>query len=139
MNGAEFSYPVLRWLLKGWFFASSALFLYFFWSDVFEVRVFILLWAIFSFVLGVYVAPAIRIDSESLDVKYLWRYRAIPWRRVLAAEQTVFGAQILTADSNWAYRVVGYQVPMPGAAELVAAVRAMRASSVKTAGEGDEA
>lgn len=102
---------------------SAGLFLYLFWIDLFVHRWFILLWSFFSLGLGAYVAPAIRIDRRALGVKYLWRYRAIPWSRVVEVQRTVFGAQILTAESHWAYRVVGYQFPMPHVRELVAAIR----------------
>lgn len=119
----EFSYPVTRWLLKGWFFSSAAAFLYLFWIDVFVHRWFILLWSFFSLGLGAYVAPAIRVGPRTLGVKYLWRYRSIPWERVLQVQRTFLGAQILTLEPNWAYRVVGYQYPMPGVRDLVRAVR----------------
>jgi hypothetical protein len=132
----EFAYPVVRWLLKGWFFGSAVLFLYLFSIDVFVHRWFILLWSLFSVGLGAYVAPAIRVGPKSLGVKYLWRYRRIPWDRVLDVQRTVFGVQILTTEPNWAYRVVGYQRPMPAVSELVTAVRqAMRRSAT---GEGSE-
>jgi hypothetical protein len=119
----EFAFPVLRWLFKGWFFVSAALFIYLLWIDLFAYPWFILLWAIFSLGLGAYVAPAIRVGPEALGVKYLWRYRRIPWHLVIDVQWTPFGAQILTAESNWAYRVVGYQYPMPRVRELVAAIR----------------
>ncbi len=119
----EFGHSVVRWILKGWFFASAVLFLYLFSIDVFVHRWFILGWSLFSLALSAYVAPVIRVGRRALWVKYLWRFRPIPWNRVLEAQRTVLGAQILTADRNWAYRVVGYQVPLPGAAELVGAVR----------------
>ncbi|HUP01142.1 MAG TPA: hypothetical protein VM737_06435 [Gemmatimonadota bacterium] len=122
-QGAEFAYPLLRWILKGWFFLSAIIFLYLFWIDVFVHRWFILLWALFSLGLGAYVAPAIRIGREWLGVKYLWSYRRIPWSRVVDVQRTVFGAQIMTAELNWAYRVVGYQYPMPHVNELVTAIR----------------
>lgn len=120
----EFAYPLIRWLLKGWFFGSAALFLYLFWIDIFVHRWFILLWALFSLGLGVYVAPAIRVGRDALGVKYLWRYRRIPWHRVVSVQKSALGAQILTVESHWLYRVVGYQFPMPRIPELVAAVRA---------------
>ena len=120
----EFAYPAVRWLLKGWFFGSAVLFFYLFWIDLFVHRWFILLWSLFSLGLGVYVAPAIRIGRDALAVKYLWRYRRIPWSRVMGVQKTPLGAQILTAESHWLYRVVGYQFPMPAIPELVAAVRA---------------
>lgn len=119
----EFSYPTVRWLLKGWFFASAGLFLYLFWVDVFIHRWFILLWSLLCVGLGAYVAPAVRVEPRALAVKYLWRYRSIPWGRVVGVQRTPLGAQILTADSHWAYRVVGYQYPMPGVRALVRAVR----------------
>lgn len=118
----EFGFPLIRWILKGWFFGSAALFLYLFWIDLFVHRWFILLWSVFSLGLGAYVAPAIRVLDRSLEVKYLWRYRAIPWNRVLGVQRTVLGAQILTSESNWMYRVVGYQVPMPRIDTLVQAI-----------------
>ena len=120
----EFAFPFVRWLLKGWFFASAAAFLYLFWLDVFVHRWFILLWSLFSLTLGAYVAPAIRVEPSALGVKYLWRWRSIPWSRVLAVQKTLLGAQIMTTEPNWAYRVVGYQYPMPRVPELVALVRA---------------
>lgn len=127
MNGIEFAYPAVRWIIKGWFFGSAALFAYLSWIDVFEYRWFVVLWSAFSLLLGAYVAPAIRVGQRSLGVKYLWWYRSIPWSRVIDVQRTVFGAQILTEEPNWAYRVVGYQYPMPRASELVTAVRlAMR-------------
>lgn len=119
----EYSFPVVRWLLKGWFFSSAAAFLYLFWIDVFVHRWFILLWSFFSLALGAYVAPAIRVESKALSVKYLWRWRAIPWSRVVDVQRSILGAQILTAEQNWAYRVVGYQWPMPAIHELVEEVR----------------
>lgn len=119
----EFAFPLLRWLLKSWFFLSAGVFLYLFWIDLFVHRWFILLWALFSLGLGAYVAPAIRIGRDSLCVKYLWRYRRIPWSRVVDVQRTPLGAQILTAEPNWAYRVVGYQYPMPNIGELVTAIR----------------
>lgn len=120
----EFTFPAVRWLLKGWFFASSVAFLYLFWLDVFVHRWFILLWSFFSLGLGAYVAPAIRVGPSGLGVKYLWRWRSIPWDRVFAVQKTLLGAQIMTTEPNWAYRVVGYQYPMPRVPELVAVVRA---------------
>lgn len=120
----EFSFPTLRWLLKSWFFASALFFFYLFWIDVFVHRWFILLWTFFSLGLGLYVAPAIRVGSRALGVKYLWRYRMIPWNRVVTVQRTALGAQIMTRERHWAYRVVGYQLPMPAIDELVAAVRA---------------
>jgi hypothetical protein len=126
----EFAYPLVRWLLKSWFFGSAVLFLYLFSIDVFVHRWFILLWSLFSLGLGAYVAPAIRIGPKALGVKYLWRYRRIPWGRVLNVQRTMFGVQILTTEPNWAYRIVGYQRPMPAVAELAVAVRqAMRRSA----------
>lgn len=119
----EFAFPLLRWFLKAWFFTSALLFLYLFWIDIFVHRWFILLWAFFSFGLGMYVAPAIRVEPRGLGVKYLWRYRAIPWGRVVTVHRTILGAQIMTTDPHWAYRVVGYQYPMPAIGELVQAVR----------------
>ncbi len=134
----EFAYPVVRWLLKGWFFGSAVLFLYLFSIDVFVHRWFILLWSLFSVGLGAYVAPAIRVGPKDLGVKYLWRYRRIPWDRVLDVQRTVFGVQILTTESNWAYRVVGYQRPMPAVSELTAAIRqAMRRSAIGGGNEND--
>jgi len=118
----EFAFPWVRWLLKTWFWIGSLFFLYLFWIDIFVHRWFILLWAFFSLVLGAYVAPAIRVEPRALHVKYLWRYRSIPWRLVLDVQRTLFGAQILTVEPNWAYRVVGYQYPMPGVGQLVDAV-----------------
>jgi hypothetical protein len=120
----EFSFPIMRWLLKSWFFLSALLFLYLFWIDLFVHRWFILLWAFFSLGLAFYVAPAIRVGPSALGVKYLWRYRLIPWHRVVAVQRSVLGAQIMTREPHWAYRVVGYQVPMPAIDDLVAAVRA---------------
>ena len=120
----EFSYPLTRWLLKSWFFVSAILFLYLFWIDVFVHRWFVLLWSFFSFGLGFYVAPAIRIGPQGLGVKYLWRYRRIPWARVIGVQRSFLGAQIMTSERNWAYRVVGYQVPMPRIDDLVEAIRA---------------
>ena len=120
----EFSFPIMRWLLKGWFFLSAIIFFYLFWIDIFVHRWFILLWSLFSFGLGLYVAPAIHVSPAALGVKYLWRYRLIPWHRVLRVRRTALGAQILTREPHWAYRVVGYQVPMPAVDELVAAVEA---------------
>ena len=119
----EFSYPAVRWLLKGWFFLSAAIFLYLFWIDLFVHRWFILLWSVLCFGLGAYVAPAIRVAPAALGIKYLWRYRSIPWERVMNVQRTPLGAQILTAEPHWAYRVVGYQYPMPGVRELVEAIR----------------
>ncbi|MBW3660552.1 MAG: hypothetical protein KY397_02845 [Gemmatimonadetes bacterium] len=119
----EYSFPLVRWLLKGWFFASAAVFLYLFWIDLFVHRWFILLWSFFSLALGAYVAPAIRVGPRSLSVKYLWSWRSIPWSRVVDVQRSILGAQILTAESNWAYRVVGYQWPMPEIRELVDSVR----------------
>ncbi|HET6342352.1 MAG TPA: hypothetical protein VFG78_09250 [Gemmatimonadota bacterium] len=119
----EFAYPAVRWLLKGWFFGSAVLFFYLFMIDVFVHRWFILLWSIFSLGLGVYVAPAIRIGKDALAVKYLWKYRRIPWERVMRVERTLLGAQFLTVEPHWMYRVVGYQYPMPRVRELVAAAR----------------
>lgn len=134
----EFAYPVVRWLLKGWFFGSAVLFLYLFSIDVFVHRWFILLWSLFSVGLGAYVAPAIRVGRKGLGVKYLWRYRRIPWDRVLDVQRTMFGVQILTTEPNWAYRVVGYQRPMPAVSELAAAVRqAMRRSATGGGGKND--
>ena len=120
----EFAFPWVRWLLKAWFWIGAVFFLYLFWIDLFVHRWFILIWSFFSAGLGAYVAPAIRIDPEALQVKYLWRYRQIPWGRVLNVQRTLLGAQILTVEPNWAYRVVGYQYPMPGVSQLVAAVEA---------------
>lgn len=120
---SEYSFPAVRWLLKGWFFASAAVFLYLFWVDVFVHRWFILLWSFFSIGLGAYVAPAIRLESNAMSVKYLWWWRPIPWSRVVDVQRSILGAQILTAEPNWAYRVVGYQWPMPGIRELVDEVR----------------
>lgn len=120
----EFAFPAVRWLLKGWFFGSAVLFFYLFWIDLFVHRWFIFLWSLFSLGLGIYVAPAIRIGRDALAVKYLWRYRRIPWSQVMGVQKTPLGAQILTAESHWLYRVVGYQFPMPAIPELVAAVRA---------------
>lgn len=129
----EFSYPVLRWLLKGWFFLSALVFFYLFLADVFVHRWFILLWTFLCVGLGAYVAPSIRVEPGALSVKYLWRWRSIPWTRVLAVQRTVLGAQILTTEPHWAYRVVGYQVPMPAIGELVRSIRqAMRASPDRT-------
>lgn len=119
----EFSFPVIRWLLKAWFFLSAALFLYLFWIDIFVHRWFILLWSLLCLGLGAYVAPAIRVGPRALGVKYLWRYRLIPWSRIVDVQRTFLGAQILTAEPNWAYRVVGYQYPMPAVGDLVHAVR----------------
>ncbi|HUP20607.1 MAG TPA: hypothetical protein VM778_11730 [Gemmatimonadota bacterium] len=119
----EFSFPAVRWLLKAWFFLSAALFLYLFWIDIFVHRWFILLWSFLCLGLGAYVAPAIQVGPTELGVKYLLRYRAIPWDRVVDVQRTLLGAQILTAESHWAYRVVGYQYPMPGVRDLVDAVR----------------
>lgn len=119
----EFSFPLVRWVLKGWFFASAAIFFYLFWIDLFVHRWFILLWSFFSLGLGAYVAPAIRVESSALSVKYLWRWRAIPWSRVVDVHRSLLGAQILTAEPNWVYRVVGYQWPMPGIRELVESIR----------------
>jgi hypothetical protein len=114
------------------------LFLYLFSIDVFVHRWFILLWSLFSVGLGAYVAPAIRVGPKDLGVKYLWRYRRIPWDRVLDVQRTVFGVQILTTESNWAYRVVGYQRPMPAVSELTAAIRqAMRRSAIGGGNEND--
>jgi len=127
----EFAFPVVRWILKGWFFASAVAFLYLFWIDIFVHRWFILLWSFFSAGLSLYVAPAIRVEPTGLGVKYLWRWRSIPWSRVLAVQKTVLGAQIMTAEPNWVYRVVGYQYPMPQVPELVAVVRA----ALRTRGE----
>jgi hypothetical protein len=118
----EFSFPWVRWLIKSWFWISALFFLYLFWIDIFVHRWFILLWAVFSAGLGAYVAPAIRVEPRGLHVKYLWRYRWIPWNRVLDVHRTLLGAQILTIEPNWAYRVVGYQYPMPGVRQLVRAV-----------------
>ena len=118
----EFSFPWVRWLIKGWFWLSALFFLYLLWMDVFAHRWFILLWALFSTALGAYVAPAIRVEPRGLHVKYLWRYRHIPWHRVLDVQRTLFGAQILTLEPHWAYRVVGYQYPMPAVRQLVTAV-----------------
>lgn len=124
---SEFTHPAVRWLLKGWFFASAFAFAYLFSIDVFVHRWFILLWSVFSFALGVYVAPVIRVGREALGVKYLWRYRRIPWHRVLDVQRTLLGVQILTTEANWVYRVVGYQYPLPGVSDLTSAVRlAMR-------------
>lgn len=120
----EFAFPWIRWLLKAWFWIGAVFFFYLFWIDIFVHRWFILLWAFFSLGLGAYVAPAIRVDPQGLQVKYLWRYRRIPWGRVLNVQRTLLGAQILTVERNWAYRVVGYQFPMPGVGELVEAVEA---------------
>lgn len=120
---SEYSFPAVRWLLKGWFFASAAVFLYLFWVDVFVHRWFILLWSFFSLGLGAYVAPAIRVESSALSVKYLWRWRSIPWSRVVDVHRSPLGAQILTAEPNWVYRVVGYQWPMPGIRDLVVSIR----------------
>ena len=120
----EFAFPWVRWLLKAWFWIAAPFFLYLFWIDLFVHRWFILFWACFSLGLGAYVAPAIRVESGGLEVKYLWRYRSIPWARVLAVQRTLLGAQVLTRDRNWAYRVVGYQHPMPGVGRLVEAVEA---------------
>ncbi|MDX1622552.1 MAG: hypothetical protein R3199_01025 [Gemmatimonadota bacterium] len=128
----EFSFPWVRWLLKAWFFVSAVFFLYLFWIDLFVHRWFILLWSFFSLGLGAYVAPAIRVGRNGLGVKYLWRYRRIPWERVLEVHRTFLGAQILTDEPNWAYRVVGYQYPMPGVRELVAAVRIARSRGGET-------
>lgn len=134
----EFAYPAVRWLLKGWFFGSAVLFLYLFSIDVFVHRWFILLWSLFSVGLGAYVAPAIRVGSKGLGVKYLWRYRRIPWDRVLDVQRTMFGVQILTTEPNWAYRVVGYQRPMPAVSELATAIRqAMRRSATAGSGKND--
>lgn len=119
----EWSYPVARWLVKGWFFASAGAFLYLFWIDLFVHRWFILVWSLFSLGLGAYVAPAIRVGPSALAVKYMWRWRAIPWSRVVDVQRSILGAQILTAETHWAYRVVGYQWPMPGIGGLVEAVR----------------
>ena len=119
----EFGFPWVRWLLKSWFWISSVFFFYLFYIDLFVHRWFILLWALFSLGLGAYVAPAIRVERGALHVKYLWRYRAIPWHRVLDVQRTLFGAQILTREPHWAYRVVGYQYPMPMVRQLVEAVR----------------
>lgn len=120
----EFAFPWIRWLLKAWFLIGAVFFFYLFWIDLFVHRWFILLWAFFSLGLGAYVAPAIRVDRQGLQVKYLWRYRRIPWGRVLNVQRTLLGAQILTVERNWAYRVVGYQFPMPGVGELVEVVEA---------------
>ena len=120
----EFAFPWVRWLLKAWFWIGAVFFFYLFWIDIFVHRWFILLWSFFSLGLGAYVAPAIRVDPQGLDVKYLWRYRRIPWGRVLNVQRTLFGAQILTLEPNWAYRVVGYQFPMPGVGQLVEMVEA---------------
>jgi hypothetical protein len=130
----EFAYPAVRWLLKSWFFGSAILFFYLFWIDVFVHRWFILLWSVFSLGLGVYVAPAIWIGREGLAVKYLWTYRHIPWERVMSVKRTLLGAQFLTVDPHWLYRVVGYQYPMPKVGELVQAAR--RAQRVRHFGEG---
>ena len=119
----EFAFPWVRWLLKSWFWISSVFFFYLFYIDLFVHRWFILLWALFSLGLGAYVAPAIRVERGALHVKYLWRYRAIPWHRVLDVQRTLFGAQILTREPHWAYRVVGYQYPMPMVRQLVETVR----------------
>lgn len=119
----EFSYPWIRWLLKAWFFISSIFFFYLFWIDIFVHRWFILLWALFSLGLAAYVAPAIRVGPRALGVKYLWSYRRIPWSRVVNVQKTFLGAQILTAEPNWVYRIVGYQYPMPGVRDLVTAIR----------------
>lgn len=120
---SEFSFPLVRWVLKGWFFASAAVFFYLFWIDLFVHRWFILLWSFFSLALGAYVAPAIRVDPSALSVKYLWRWRAIPWSRVVDVQRSLLGAQILTAEPNWMYRVVGYQWPMPAIRDLVVSIR----------------
>lgn len=120
----EFAFPWVRWLLKAWFWIGAVFFFYLFWIDLFVHRWFIMIWSFFSLGLGAYVAPAIRIDPDALQVKYLWRYRPIPWGRVLSVQRTLLGAQILTVEPNWAYRVVGYQYPMPGVGSLVAAVEA---------------
>lgn len=120
----EFAFPWVRWLLKTWFWIGAVFFFYLFWIDLFVHRWFILVWALFSLGLGAYVAPAIRVDPRALHVKYLWRYRPIPWGRVLDVQRTLLGAQILTVEPNWAYRVVGYQYPMPGVRQLVEAVEA---------------
>lgn len=118
----EFAFPWIRWLIKGWFWISALFFFYLFWLDIFIHRWFILVWAMFSLGLGAYVAPAILVEPHALHVKYLWRYRRIPWGRVLDVQRTLFGAQILTRERHWAYRVVGYQYPMPAVRELVNAV-----------------
>ena len=118
----EFSFPWVRWLIKTWFWISALFFLYLFWIDIFVYRWFILLWAMFSAGLGAYVAPAIRVEPSALHVKYLWRYRPIPWSRVLEVHRTLLGAQIMTVEPHWAYRVVGYQYPMPGVRQLEEAV-----------------
>ncbi|MGH9321349.1 MAG: hypothetical protein ACRD3V_15875, partial [Vicinamibacteria bacterium] len=101
----EFAFPAIRWALKGWFFGSAVLFFYLFWIDIFVHRWFILLWSLFSLGLGVYVAPAIRVGRDALGVKYLWWYRRIPWDRVMSVQKTPLGAQILTAETHWLYRV----------------------------------
>lgn len=132
----EFAYPAIRWLLKGWFFGSAALFFCLFWTDVFVYRPFIMLWSMFSLVLGVYVAPAIRIGREGLAVKYLWTYRHIPWGRVMRIQRTRLGAQFLTVEPHWMYRVVGYQCPMPKVGELVHAARVAQRVRGFAAGEG---
>lgn len=119
----EFSFPAVRWLLKAWFFLSAALFFYLFWIDLFVHRWFIFLWALLCLGLGAYVAPAIRVAPTALGVKYLWRYRSIPWDRVVDVHRTLLGAQILTVEPHWAYRIVGYQYPMPGVRDLVDVVR----------------
>ena len=120
----EFAFPVTRWLLKSWFLLSAFVFAYLFWVDVFVHRWFVGVWVLFSLGLAFYVAPAIRLDAGGLSVKYLWRYRPIPWQRVLAVQRTALGAQILTSETHLAYRVVSYQFPMPGVDDLVEAVRA---------------
>lgn len=120
----EFSFPLVRWALKGWFFVSAAIFLYLSWIDLFVHRWFVLLWSFLCLGLGAYIAPEIRVGPNTLGVKYLWRYRSIPWSRVVDVQRTILGAQILTAEPNWAYRVVGYQYPMPAVRDLVATVSA---------------
>ncbi len=120
--GREFSHPVMRWLLKGWFLTAAAVFAWLLWNGVFRYPWFVALWIGFSLLLAWYVAPAIRVEPTEMLVKYLWRYRPIPWGHVLRVRRTALGAQIVTADSHPAYRVVSYQFPMPGIDRLVQAV-----------------
>jgi hypothetical protein len=115
----EFSHSFLRWLLKGWFLLAAFVFTVLLVIDVFEHRWFIVVWIAFSLGLAWYVAPAIRVGPEGVAVKYLWRYHAIPWSRIVRVRRTFLGAQIMTAETHPAYRVVSYQFPMPGVDELV--------------------
>ena len=113
MARAAFDFPVLRFIVKGWFFFSAVIFFYLFWMDVFVHRYFILVWALFCLFLAFYTAPAIRVGPSNLGVKYVLRYHLVPWRKVIAVKRGLLGLQIFTLERNPLYRCVNYQFPLP--------------------------